>query len=59
MKTATFTVTEITADDGKMLTNGKVYGKVLILGYGDSVDNYHEISVEEYEKLLETDEEVI
>jgi hypothetical protein len=59
MKTETFVVTKITADDGKILTNGDVYGKVIVLGFGDSLDNYHEISTEEYEKLLEADAEVM
>lgn len=31
------------AEDGKFLTNGKTYGKVVYLGTNDSADNWHEI----------------
>lgn len=40
------------ADDGKILTDGKVYGEVIYLGVNDSPDNWHEITQEEYEKIL-------
>lgn len=43
----------LTADEGKMLTNGTVYGKHIALGKGDKAENYYEITEEEYRKLLE------
>lgn len=42
----------LTADEGKILTDGKVYGRVIALGNGDSPERYHEITVEEYENIL-------
>ena len=42
----------LTADEGKILTDGKVYGRVIALGNGDSPERYHEITVGEYEAFL-------
>jgi hypothetical protein len=36
-------VTVLKADEGKLLTNGDTYGKVVYLGYNDSIDNWHEV----------------
>lgn len=41
----------LTADIGMMLTNGNTFGKTVCLGIGDSVDNWHEITEEESERL--------
>lgn len=46
------------ADEGKILTNGEVFGKVIVLGNGDSVENYHEITDEEYWELMAESEEL-
>lgn len=35
------------ADEGKTLTNGDTFGKVVYLGKNDSADNWHEIPDEE------------
>ena len=35
------------ADNGKWLTNGETFGKVVYVGINDSVDNWHEITDEE------------
>ena len=43
----------LTADKGKMLTNGTVYGKYIALGKGDKAENYYEITEEEYKSILE------
>lgn len=40
------------AEEGMMLTNGNVYGKTILLGNGDSAENYHEITEEEYAELM-------
>ena len=42
----------LTADEGKILTDGEVYGKIIALGKGDSPENYPEITVAEYEAFL-------
>lgn len=44
-------VTVLKADDGKLLTNGDTYGKVVYLGYNDSIDNWYE--VDEAEAVIE------
>ena len=44
------------ADEGKMLTNGEIYGKTVYLGAGDSAGNYHEIDEAEYEDILAAQE---
>jgi hypothetical protein len=41
----------LTADIGMMLTNGETFGKTVYLGNGDSIDNWHEITEEEAERL--------
>lgn len=46
------------ASEGMLLTNGEIYATRLELGDWDSPDNYREVSVEEYEKMLEADAEV-
>ena len=40
------------ADEGKILTNGKAYGKHITLGNGDKPENYYEITETEYESHL-------
>lgn len=41
------------ADEGKMLTNGEIYGKQIFLGEGVSEAAFYEITEEEYEKIKE------
>ena len=42
----------LTADEGKILTDGEVYGKIIALGKDDSPERYHEITDGEYENIL-------
>ena len=51
MKVETITQTVIRASEGHMLTNGVAYGESVVLGVGDSPDNWHEITLEEYEAI--------
>ena len=39
------------ADEGKILTNGEIYGKVIYLAEGESADGYTEITEEEYNRI--------
>ena len=55
IKTKTYTV--VGASEGHILTNGVSYGSPVALGIGDSADNWHEIPVEEYEKIMEKEME--
>lgn len=48
--------TVIYADEGKILTNGEIYGKQIFLAEGVSEADFHEITEEEYEKLMNAEE---
>ncbi len=37
----------LTADEGKSLTNGETYSKLVYLGKHDSINNWHEINDED------------
>lgn len=45
----------IIPDEGKVLTNGTAFGSIVILGKNDRIDNWHEITEEEAERLQNTD----
>ena len=47
------TKTVICADEGKILTNGEIYGRVIFLADGMSEEGFYEITEEEYQKMLE------
>lgn len=38
----------LVASEGMVLTNGEAFGKSITLGKNDSVDNWHEITEEEF-----------
>jgi len=52
-----FEIINLIADEGKILTNGKIYGRVIALGNGDSEENYYEIPEEEYKRIMKEREE--
>ncbi len=39
------------ADEGKILTNGEIYGKEIYLAEGLSAENFHEITDAEYGEI--------
>lgn len=48
----------IYADEGKMLTNGEIYGKQIYLAEGVSETDFYEITEEEYQaKMAELEAE--
>ena len=47
------TRTVIYAEDGKVLTNGEIYGRQIFLADGVSESDFHEITDEEYQKILD------
>lgn len=47
----------IQAKEGKILTNGDIYGKTIYLANGVSGADFHEITVAEYEAILATQNE--
>jgi hypothetical protein len=46
----------ITAPEGYVFTNGRVYGKVIRLAVGVSKDDFYEITEEEYNQLKSEEE---
>lgn len=44
------------AEEGKVLTNGEIYGKTIYLAEGLDESGFYEISDEEYEKIVEEQE---
>lgn len=46
----------IRADEGKWLTDGEIYGKTMVLADGVNIENYHEITDEEYQEKIKGDE---
>ena len=47
----------IYASEGKMLTNGEIYGKQIYLAEGVSEDGFYEITEEEYAEIQRVQEE--
>ena len=50
------TRTVIYADEGKVLTDGEIYGTQIFLAEGQSAKDFHEITQEEYENILAYEE---
>lgn len=47
------------ASEGMMLTDGKGYYVRVSLGDWDSPDNYREVPIEEYEKMIQVDVDIM
>jgi hypothetical protein len=57
MKIETITQTVLRASEGHKLTNGTAYGSSVVLGAGDSSDNWREITIEEYNEIMKAQED--
>ena len=51
MQTQQITVNKLIADEGKVLTDGTIYGREIFLGKGRSADEFREITEEEYNEI--------
>jgi hypothetical protein len=46
----------IYAEDGHVLANGEIYGTQIFLADGVNAEDFYEITVEEYQKILDEQE---
>ena len=44
------------ANEGKVLTNGEIYGKVIYLAEGVDESNFYEITEQKYEQIMLEDD---
>lgn len=58
MTKETITRIKLTASEGHILTDGENYGRIVYLASGDEGEKWHEITEEEYQKILEESEEI-
>lgn len=60
MEIKTITIDVLKADEGKILTDGSVYGKTIYLAANRTADEFHEITEGEYNEIKgeEADERI-
>ena len=56
MKTETITTMLLKADEGKILTDGEIYGRTIYLAKNRSPEEFHEITEAEYEEIQKQNE---
>lgn len=56
MITTKIELVKLVAAEGMILTNGEAFGKEVYLGKNDKPENWHEITEEEYEAILQAEE---
>ena len=57
MEIGTITTTVLTASEGHVLTDGEAYGRVIYLGKDRSLDEFTEITEEEYQEIMKKQED--
>lgn len=57
MKSETITTTVLKADEGKILTDGEIFGKMIYLAKSRNAEEFHEITEEEYEEIQKQNDE--
>lgn len=56
MQTETIKTTVLKSDNGKILTDGTIYGRTIYLAKGRTADEFHEITEAEYEEIQKQNE---
>ena len=56
MQTETIKTTVLKSDNGKILTDGTIYGRTIYLAKGRTADEFHEITESEYEEVQKQNE---
>ena len=56
MQTETINTTVLIADEGKVLTDGVVYGRTIYLAKNRSPEEFYEITEAEYEEIQKQNE---
>ena len=56
MKKETIKQIILTSDEGMYLTNGEIYGKIVVLPEGADQSVWYEIPEAEYQKIIENQE---
>ena len=51
------TMVTIYADEGKVLTNGEVYGTTISLAEGETAEDFYEITKAEHNEILQKEAE--
>lgn len=52
LKTTEIKTIKLEAEEGKMLTDGNTYGSIIYLASNRSVNEFYEITIAEYEKIM-------
>ena len=50
-------LTVLYATEGKIITDGNIYGKIIYLAQGEDGSNFYEITEEEYQEIRAKEEE--
>lgn len=59
MQTETIKTTVLKSDNGKILTDGTIYGRTIYLAKNRSPEEFHEITEAEYEEIQKQNESYV